>query len=254
MASDSPLACAVSLGWKQVSAGLQVATIFDGQGSRRHIVLPNVLLARFARADELRGQLDRATNESFEWLASSLPTNLPEPLRKMSLELQGKHPHRRRFAQFVWTWKEQETSFEPTLLKEADRRRKKIKRVEAEIVNLREKVRRRRLDFYRNEAKNLAEKYGTIVVDSMDLRQLAALEAPDGTPNELAKIARKHRGWASISELREWIEKQAAKSGAVMLKKKIATTLICHVCCAIQTRPADGLPLICSTCGVFVGQ
>lgn len=248
--SDSPLACGINLGWKQVHDGLRVATIFDGRGPARHIVLSHALLARFARVDILKSQLDRATNEAFEWLASSLPVELPEPLQELFQSLQrAKRSHFGTFAHFVLTWKKLELPFEPELLSEADRRRRQIKRVEIEYANLREKIRRRRLDFYRNEAKSLAEKYGTIVLDRMDLQRLAALEAPDGTPTELPETARKRRGWAAVSELRDWIKKQSAKSGTIILEKGIASTVTCHVCGEKGSKSVGTVTLTCSNCG-----
>jgi hypothetical protein len=246
--NPSSLICGVNLGWKQVSGGLRVATIFDGQDNPSHIVLHQTIVDTLAYVDELKRRIDTATNEDYAWLLDRL-TDVPESLvEQIEFLRQAKKPHPERFAHFIFKWRNECPLHAPSLLAEAEKRRRYAKRLSLEHHHLRDKVLRRRLDFYRNEAKNIAEKYSRIVMDKMDLRILAKLENSEGMPSELNEKARKMRQVAAISELREWIGKQAFKSGAKVVMLPVRSTTTCHVC-GEKVPYQEGLVWNCNSCG-----
>lgn len=242
----SPLACGINIGWKQVKDGLRVATLLDGHG-HRHIVLPQVILDKLSYIDDLKSRIDTATNDNCAWLLAGLPEP-PEALREAVAKLRrARKPHPVAYARLVMAWR-QVPDYAPDLRTEAETRRKAVKRLELEHANLRDKVLARRLDYYRVTAKAIAEKYGRIALDKIDLRQMAALVNPDGSPNELAAIARTNRTRAAVSEFREWIVKQAAKTGSVIEVFGIKSTQTCSMCG--KTLPeATGLTRTCLSCG-----
>lgn len=252
----SPLTCGINLGWKQVQGGLRVATVQDGQGKSRHIVLPSDVVDRLEYADgDLKSRIDTATNENFAWILDKWKDDdLPEPLVEIRSSLRrAKRPHPAKFAKAVIVWREQCPDYLPSAYQESESRRKQVKRLSLEYAHLRDKVLRRRQDFYRVEAKKLAEKYSRIVLDKLDLRKMAMLEKSDGTPNELNEKARRLRTIASVSEFREWLVKQAKKSGTIIEQVSVESTHTCSVCGGVM-EPGDGLIWKCRSCKVLVDQ
>lgn len=213
--------CRVKLGWKAVSGGLQVASVYDGQ-EVDSIVLPQVILDTLIYVNALQARIDKATNELHGLLVSALsepPEILAEALTSLK---QAKRPHPERNARVIFRWKDEAQEFNSTALDEADRQRKAIRRLKFERDNLQAKVLRRREDFYRKAALSLASVYGKIVLDPIDLSRIARLERHDGSPTELAAKARWQRSAAAVSTLRDWILKQAAKTGAIVDKATAA--------------------------------
>lgn len=252
----SPLSCGINLGWKQVQGGLRIATVQDGQGNSRHIVLPNDVVDRLEYADsDLKSRIDTATNDNFAWILDKWKgDDLPDPLVEIRTSLRrAKKPHPAKFAKAVIVWREQCPNYLPDAYQEAEKRRKQVKRLSLEHAHLRDKVLRRRQDFYRVEARKLAEKYSRIVLDKMDLRKMAMLEKSDGTPNELNEKARRLRTIAAVSEFREWLVKQAQKTGATIEQVSVESTHTCSSCGAAM-EPSKGLIWKCRSCKALVDQ
>lgn len=244
--------CGINFGWKQVKDGLRVATINDGVETR-HIILPKVIIDKLAYTENLQGQIDRATNENYNWLLGKMITP-PEVLSDDVDSLRrAKRPHPMKFALFVMKWRKECPDFEPRALADAEIMRRKAKRLCNEYYHLLDKILRRRIEFYRNEAKMIAEEYRQIIMDKMDLRQMAVSVKGDGTPSKLSNLARYHRKCAAISEFREWIYKQAIKSGSTIEMITIKSTLKCCDCDGLM-EPFDGLISRCKDCGSMRDQ
>jgi len=244
--------CGINLGWKMVEGGLRVATINDGKETR-HLVLPQVILDKLAYAEKLQGRIDLATNANYAWLLGKME-NPPEPLKDDVAALRrAKRPHPAKFARFVIKWRNEYPGFAPQSLREAEAMRKSVKRLSQEQHHLRDKVQRRRLEFYRNEAKKIAQQYGVIRLDKMDLRQMTLLEKGDGMPNDLTDVARYHRKTAALSEFREWLHKQALKEGGRVEMVAMQSTRICSAC-GRTMEPAAGLMWRCRCCGALMDR
>lgn len=242
----------INLGWKAVKGGLRVATIFDGAAPPRHIVLPQVIMDKLFYVQDLQGRIDTATNENVVWLLAQLDEvgeDPPELLAEAFARLKrSKKPHPRKFAKAVFVWKDF-PDYLPDLYEEAEKRRRDCRKLAQECANLRDKVGRRREDFYRCRAKEIAEAYSQIVLDKMDLRQMAALENNHGEATELHKKARFARTVAAISVLREWIVKQAAKTGSQVCCLALASSKTCHKCGAAVQPSLAGPVRTCHACG-----
>lgn len=245
----STLNCGINLGWKKVAGGLRIATIFDGREAR-HLLLPQAILDKLDYVDDLKSRLDTSTNENFAWVLENLknpPESLVEQVARMK---RMKKPHSAVFARLVLAWREC-PDYLPELYQEAKKRRKSAKRIELEHHHLRDKTLRRRQDLYRNLAKEIAEKYSLIALDKMDLRELARTEKQDGQPNELVAEAKKLRGRAALSELREWIVKQCAKTGSQVEVFGIKSSQTCNHC-GQTLKDSQGLTRVCLACGQAV--
>lgn len=244
--------CGINFGWKQVEGGLRVATITDNIETR-HIVLPQVIVDKLAHSEYLQSRVDIATNENYAWMLEKMvapPDNLKEDI---AILRRSKKPHPAKFARLVIKWRNECPDFEPLTLAIAEKMRKRVKRLSQEHHHLRDKTQRRRLEFYRNEAKKIADKYSLIRTDKIDLRQMALLEKGDGTPNKLADIARYHRKVAALSEFREWIGKQSLKVSGKVEIIEMESTRTCYSCGGGMKR-SGGKSLKCRECGIVVDQ
>jgi hypothetical protein len=254
VANASTLECGINVGWKVVADGMRIATISDNLGNVEHITLPTDVSDRLAYADNnLKSRIDTLVNDSFAWLLDCWSGDIPESLVDVrSMLRRAKKPNETKFAKAVFMWREC-SDFMPSKLAEAELKRKAIKRLSNEFSNLKDKVLRRRLDFYRVVTGKLAEKYSRIVLDKIDLSELARLESKNGMPTELNGKARRNRVVASVSEFRQWLENQCKKTGSVVEYRLIRSTHICSVCgCSIE--PQEGLYLACSECQTVIDR
>lgn len=248
----SKSACGINLGWKQVEGGLRVATISDGTETR-HVILPQVIIDKLSYTELLQSRIDIATNENYAWLLGRIE-NPPDILMEdMASFRRAKRPHPAKFAKFVIKWRTECPDFEPQALAAAEVKRKMTKRLSQEHHHLRDKVLRRRLELYRNEAKKIADKYGLIKLDKMDLSRLAVLEKEDSISNKLSDIARYHRKVAALSEFREWIVKQSLKVGGTVVMIAMESTRTCY-CCGGAMVLSGGLFMKCRECGNLADQ
>lgn len=251
---STDMVCAINFGWKQTEQGLRVATVQGSDKNLYHINLPQKTTEKLAYIKTLQSRIDTMTNENFEWLFTVTKNlEMPEKMLELYVKLKrAKNPHPASFARFVILWRKEFSDITPELIKLAELRRKKCKKVELEMTNLREKTMQHRLDFYRNEAKKIAERYGLIVLDKMMISELAKLEKDDGTPTELNDKARSQRQSAAVSILREWIILQAKKMGSRIEIKNLKSSTTCHECNSSISRQS-GLKWKCK-CGAEFDQ
>jgi transposase len=183
------------------------------------------------------------------WLLGQIDNHAPESLREplVSLKQTNRQQQSYNFAKIVALWQE-DAEYLPEVFEEAKRRLRVCLRLSRERHHLGDKVMRRREDFYRCRAKEIAEAYGLIVLDKMDLRQLALLEKGDGQPTTLHKNVRHARVVAAVSVLREWIVKQAAKTGAQINIMTVASSTTCHAC-GTPVKSGPDLIRTCFACG-----
>ena len=212
VARPSARSCRINFGWQQVAGGLQMATINDGAGAQ-HIILPQVIIDKLAYCKTLQDRITAVASANHAWLLEKMATP-PEALKgEVAALRRDKRLQPEKFARLVIKWRTECPDFEPQALAEADVMRKRNKILSEEYHHLCDKVRRRRLEFYRTEAKKIAYRYSLIRVDTMDIRQKAVFT---GMPDELAEFTHNQREVAALSVLHQWIRKQAAKSGSTV--------------------------------------
>jgi hypothetical protein len=252
----SPLTCGINLGWKVTRQGIRVATVQDSLGKTEHITLPPSIQQRLDYVDkELKPQVDTLTNENIAWIKQVWMDGLPGELQDSYQRIRqtpknSLHPN--QFARAVIAWR-QVPGFKPALLEEAERRRKQVKRIMQEEATLRTKTINCRRDFYQKLTKRLAEKYSVMTLDKMDLAQLAKREREGGLPSDLTDRAKRNRVVAALSELREWLGKQAAKTGAQVVYQAIKSTYTCSLCGA-DIPEQDTLQLLCEECVAVIDR
>lgn len=232
-------ACALHFGWKKTAEGLRVATRYDTHGECFHLTLPEKFMRRYAWCDKLAGRMDEAIN-ALKALLSAEIKGAPEPLtgifKKIKKSKRPIHLYR-----LVWIWCGECPEFRPDILERIEAWRIEDDRMRRQQVHLKAKLIRQREDIYRNFAKACAENYALMAVDDVDLSRLAVTEQPSGEETPLHQQARYQRFMASVSVLREWLVKQAAKTGAEVSKIAAPVTVTCHRC---GRRHARGLEIV----------
>lgn len=252
---NSGLTCAINFGWKNTKEGMRVATIQGNDNNIYHINLPERTIERLNHTKELQSRIDIMTNENFEWFFTvSKDLDMPDTLKEAFNKLKrAKKPHPDLFARFVIEWRKQFRDINPELLKHAETRRKNCKRVELEMKNLKDKTLKDRLNFYKIEAKKIAERYSIIILEKMKISELAKLEKEDGSPTELSDKARSQRQSAAVSTLREWIILMAEKHSSKVEILTTKSTTICHKCGSAVERQASVI-CKCDKCGASWDQ
>lgn len=249
-------ACGVDLGWRKVEDGLRVATIVGSDDEARYVVLPKAILQKLDYVDELRGRIYQAANEIRTWLVEMLDQldGLPEVINSCVNSL---HKHgqasQRALVRLALLWRDACPGFEKDIYERLEQWRKNDKRWRNEMDNLRTKALARRADFYRNEAKRIAREFAIIGLEELDLRRFAKRATNGEENNQFVTKIRLNRERAALSELRKWIEIQAAKHAAEIVQCSGESTLLCHCCGHVNTSTSKRWKDIvwqCEACGV----
>jgi len=104
--------------------------------------------------------------------------------------------------------------------------------------NQRKGALRRRKNVYQCFAKQMAERFGTIVIEEFNLRSMARKQAAEKDKPENEK-ARSNRQLASVSELRLALIQAFQRAGSVVLIPAYNTTRECYVCGIVETFDAE---------------
>lgn len=243
--------CGINLGWKQVKDGLRIATLVSNQESK-HFILPASIIKTYEYLRELQSTIDNMAKDNDTWIRGIM-VDPPENLNEALLALKrSKRPHPDRFAKIVRLW-DAEAAYLPEEFSEAQVRAANIRERILELANLRDKVQGHRKDLYRNWAKEITENYAKIIIDKMNITLLGEKESADGKPNELSDKARQNRVIASTGLFREWIVKQAAKTGSEIVKISIKSSSICSQC-GEQINKQNTVNWVCNNCGTILDQ
>lgn len=256
--TTSQTACGIDLGWRKVRDGLRVATIADHTGRVEYVVLPETLLGGFDHVENLQSRMDDDLNQMLALLKAGWADqeNPPDALQELMRPiLIAPRPAGGRLARLALTWRDQHADFAPNLWRPLEAWRKRNKRMVLERDNLRDKLLARRTDLYRNVALDIARRFAVIVLEDFDLRSIARLEQADGTENGLPAEVHKMRQRAAVSELRQWIGLQAAKTGAqIRLTPAKDSTRACHCCGHVNQGDRARLVWVCAGCGTVWDQ
>lgn len=236
--------CAIDVGWRLLGDGsLRVAMLVDDAGRVDSLALPAGLVTKDEHTDSLASIRSKVFDEIkprvVEWLAG---TDLEErshahawrsPMRmkrlledhgdKMPAALANDVRAFRETNRHLWQWQEHE----------------------------RVKVRQQRLDLYRRWSVDVARRYGTVVIEALDLRVFARREqVEDGTHD-----SRRHlrlRGLAAISILRSALTQACAARSTTLASAPAAhTTMTCAHCGHVDDGlvAAARIEVRCPQCG-----
>lgn len=263
-----PKAVGIDFGWRVVrdrewgdQTGLRVATVAGSDGERRHITIPPELIARFAWADRLRGELDASANDF--WTRTS-PLLTDAALESMSEDewlrvLVGKARRAKRPYPSLMLALAAAHNKTPALGEKENARMqawaRAAHRKNVAVFGARRRAMEHRKHIYHNEAARLVREHGLLAVKDTDLAQLARLVNPDGTETELNERARANRFIASPSELRNAIRMAAQRERRELVDvDPTNTTVTCAQCGHVHTGPITDLVFVCEGCAAVHDQ
>lgn len=269
---DKPLqakAVGVDFGWRAVKkpdewgdgTGLRVGTVVGSDGSCEHITLSPDLIARFARADSLKAQLDVMANQFWGEFGPFFTDALLEKMSEdewLRIIVSKARRARQPYPSLMLSIAEAHSK-NPVLgvgeKEKMDVWARRAKRLTIAAFGTRRKATEHRKHIYRNVAARVAQDCGLIAIKNTDLKSLAKLVDDQGKENDLSVIARANRFIASPSELRLAI-KQAGQREMCDVREiePQYTTATCSSCGHVHGTKITDLMFVCDSCGKLHDQ
>ena len=245
---------AINFGWRQFPDGLRVATINNDATGIEEIRLPNKILERFTKCDDLRSIIDDRFNtiraSLTAWLIAH-KTDCPEWLAK-SLEFLHTWKQPERLERVVGNWAGLRFRGDEEIYSALAEWRTKYRHLQEWQMRNRRQGLNMRKDFYRTTAAHIAQHSARMVIEAFDVRQVAVLPKPEeelkGGPS-----ARHNRFLAAISELRGCLLLAGQKYHcSVDIVKANNNTRRCNVCGKIlDWDPAKKVVRECPECSTW---
>lgn len=236
--------CGLDLGWRMTEHGLRVGFWVGSDGPKGEILLPQEWINKARHLDSLRTAISASAKVVLNACCACYEGDLPPELS--ALTAQADRPSKalvilcKRLQRQDWAASDALRPAAQLLRSWWESNRRGL--VEAE--NLQRKLENRRKTIYQVEAKRLAERYGTIVVEALDLRRLAKLQAKH-VPLAVQRCLR----WAAISELRTWLKHQTTKHHGVLKEvPAMDTTQRCAACGHINHQSTLQPIMVCEKC------
>lgn len=176
-------AVAIDFGWRVEPEGIAVALAVDERGGQRSLVLPRVVHERLDHADSLRGVADRnfdaARADLVAWMRGR--QHPPAWLVEATQHIHAWHSHA-RLARIAYQWREHLADADQSELDVAERLeawRRQNRHLYQWESHERAKAIGRRKDIYRNWVAELRKEYSHVVIEKLNLRDLARNAPPD---------------------------------------------------------------------------
>jgi transposase len=247
---------AVDLGWRKLPDGIRVATVLrNDEATPSFVVLDQATIDAFAHVDELRSRRDKMRDEITPLVRSLDWSGAPAAIAALGEGIKCSTvlgPN--RLARLAIVWRDFPT-YQHKAFEQLETWRRFEKKLWLEEVNLREKLRGRRRDYYRRAAKVIVAGARKVVIDRAGMAQAARVNHEDGRDPVLHAAARHNRTLAAPGELAKWINVQAAKVGAEVVEHGGVSTWICH-CCGMEVAPStpSALHQSCPHCHAYWDQ
>ena len=245
----TPHSVAIDVGWRKMESGVRVAVWMDTAGGGGELRIPQRLLDRWAKVQDLESIRDKNYNGALEWLLAHREAgSWPEWLTRAT-----EHAHawrsQERLASLVWRWKDQRFDGDSDCYETLEAWRKQDKHLLQWAAHQRANVLLARREIYRLFACSVA-RYSRVVIEDLDLRDFA--ELPDVPDDPRTAAARGRRFLAALSTLREAVVYAVRRAGGEVHDANPAgTTRTCHLCGFVGTwDAAEKIEHTCSGCGL----
>ncbi len=235
---------AVDIGWRVVNSGLRVATLVREDGQTDFVVLPAEVIGKFDHVTDIQSRRSGSLNEFLAKLREVPWNSAPAILRDIAKPVcQSPKIGYGRVAALVLRWRQDFADWRPGDLETAEAWRKQDKRLWLEQVNLADKVRARRKEFYRLEARRILDGVSALILEDFNMAEAARVKGQDPA---LPDAARRNRVIAAPYEFRLCLEQAADKAGVPRRKHVGKSTWICHVCGAeVRSAHPENLGQTC---------
>jgi len=247
-------ALGLDVGWRLTPRGLRVAVGVDDQGERLEIMLRDDKLAKWGKADAIESERDTRFNvaraDLGSWLRRKDVTvpEWPEWLVEATSTL-AQWRSQARLDVLVRRWRDARVPGDETIYPALVQWRERDRHLCNYAAGLRRDFARYRADVYRNAARAIARRYGTVVIERLDLRDFHVL--PDAEQEAGPEAPRAYVRHAALHVLVQSL-KEAVRT--VALVDPAGTTIDCAGC----GEPADfdrmRLLAPCGTCGHMEDQ
>ena len=242
MVSSQPAAiAAIDLGFRIIDDRMRIGVLV-ADDRREEIWLPDKVIAAKRHAKELQSERDtlfeKAKAKTFEMLPSGLSPELKANWDK------ARQPRLIKIMRHL-----KDTGH--FLADELGKWHVRDRRLFDEISGLNARALRHRKWAYYNIANRLFDTYGTLIVENLNLGDMAKKERADGSANELVKAAREYRTIASLGEFLSILRDVAKKKGTTIEEAEAAySTMKCSICGGL-CHPSDRAKLLwkCEHCG-----
>lgn len=220
----------IDIGWRRREDGLRIAYVAT-DSDHHELLLDNERLAEFDVPRQLRAtrqkEFDAFRGLLVDWIEGDL--DLPAWfLGELSHLEQWRSPNRMR--DFVWRWSRERFAGDEDVFELADVWRRQDRHLLQWEEGHRDRVLKRRRETCRLWAKKLCARFATIVIEDVDLSQLARRAQPEDV-DEAPAEARRLRTVAALSEFVSALEMMAPKVGTEIVRAPAEyTTIACHVC------------------------
>ena len=246
----------IDVGWRRFPGeGMRVAAWADDAGQHGELRVPERLLTRWQKVDDLRSIRDKNFNVALKVLveARKAATAWPPDLLRETTHLHAWESPA-RLAALIWRWRTQRFDGDGALYDIMEAWRKQDKHLYEWECNQRENVLRSRREIYRLFAKSMA-RYRTVVVERLDLTDFAEHPAP-GEAKEAPELvaARGRRHFAALSELLGCLAQMTAKDGSLLRETNPADSTNIHHACGSKETVGSKLLHTCSKCGATFDQ
>lgn len=251
-------AVAVDLGWRRgMEPGLRVATWLGEDGRTGKLVLSEHTLEGLRKADDLRSIRDKNFDAARARLVSDLAA-LAVPLPPWLTKSTRTISHWRsaaRLAALARTWRMNRFVGDDAAYDSLEAWRYDDHHLWHWEVHQRESSLRNRKEIYRLFAKDLSERYDTVVLEDFKLDRIALKPTTESEKHD-NKVARHSRQTGAVSELRIClIQGFAARGGRKEEVPAQDTTKACHACGSVEDwNQAEEVHHVCSKCGVLWDQ
>jgi transposase len=257
---------AVDIGWRLLGDEIRVASWRGSNGTGGELRLNARMVGGIRKPEEIRSNRDTNFNLALARLISDVKDLvLPEWFLRATVHRDTATPSKAQALAYLADWKS------PARLSALCRRWRNEEKIDGDEIaywsletwryhdrhlwdyecGQRRSIFRCRKLFYRVFAKEVAEKFDTLVIEDFDLSDVA--KKKDKKENE---TARSNRQLAAVSELRTCLVEAFWRRGCRVAKIPAQdTTHICHVCGSLEEFDAETeLAHTCSACGASWDQ
>ncbi len=252
-------AVAVDLGWRRRDNGLRAAMVVAEHDlcDEHEITLPDKIVTGFALADRLRSYRDERFNIAVaalrQWLAAQ--TETPAWLAEKTDYIAQWKSHK-RLLDVVETWYGNRFGGDEEVYGVLLAWRQKERHLWDYEVHLRDRLTRWRREEYRKAAARLASSYETLVLEDMDLRELAKRPKAEEGDTYMEQRSRKGRTVTAPGVLRSALELAFRARGRDVQYRDAKNTTRMHAACGrlLDADFAADVRVYCPHCEVWFDQ
>jgi hypothetical protein len=242
--------CGIDIGWRDMGSDeLRIGYLKDDQGHTEEIRLPASIKVDLDQLDSLHAIRDRNFNETRAMLLAWIETHEAPVLRELFPALASWHSSQ-RFMRAIWAWSKQRFAGDEHVYGACAAYAKQEWHLNEMEVNRRERVHRRKLDFYRVTAARIARTYAEVKMEDFDLRAFARKKEIEDKDKESAPAQRHNRHVAGVATFRDYVKHACSTNGAKFVLVDAAyTTRKCAQCDHVNKAVGPQLLFVCANCG-----